>query len=270
MHAYQAVMARYLDFRGRSSRSEFWSFTFWVLVISITARLVDHGLGTGSLIATIVFAIHLIPSLAVQVRRLHDVDRSGWCLLLAPTLVGLVPLLIWLTSKGKTDEATADDFDQVFPLRTPTGQHYVDTVELGSVEPERRLASAQIVYAPPAKQRRSVGAILLLIVGIFVGVWLFADANAIPLASLLPSASTCSTDLVRGLVAQIIKDKLKQTELALLPVIDLDKSDVVLDAIRTCASDSIKSECAAQATISYAPKGNMTAAQLTEFAVEIG
>jgi len=42
----------------------------------------------------------LLPSLAVGARRLHDTNRSGWWLLISLSVIGLIPLIIWLASKG--------------------------------------------------------------------------------------------------------------------------------------------------------------------------
>ena len=44
--------------------------------------------------------ILLLPSLAVTARRLHDVDKSGWWMLIALTLIGLIPLFVWYVSVG--------------------------------------------------------------------------------------------------------------------------------------------------------------------------
>ena len=48
--------------------------------------------------------ILLLPSLAVAVRRLHDVGRSGWWILIAFTVIGIIPLLIWYVTHTKDEE----------------------------------------------------------------------------------------------------------------------------------------------------------------------
>jgi len=48
--------------------------------------------------------ILLLPSLAVAVRRLHDVCRSGWWILIAFTVIGIIPLLIWYVTETKDEE----------------------------------------------------------------------------------------------------------------------------------------------------------------------
>jgi uncharacterized membrane protein YhaH (DUF805 family) len=95
MNGYLSAMRRYFEFSGRSSRSEFWFFILFLFILSIVASVLDAmlfgdaGVGGVALLSSIVSIVHFIPSLSVSVRRLHDIDRSGWWILL-----GLVPLLI--------------------------------------------------------------------------------------------------------------------------------------------------------------------------------
>ena len=73
-------------------------FIFVLLIIDIRLiKLID--------LSFISFLLTL-PSIAVSVRRLHDVNRSGWWLLLAPTGIGLLPLLYW--SKKESDSGDND------------------------------------------------------------------------------------------------------------------------------------------------------------------
>lgn len=93
MNAYLDALRRYFDFSGRSTRSQFWLFTLGAIMASIAALIVDGASGSGTagepgLVTSLVLLGHLIPSLSVMVRRLHDIDRSGWWVLL-----GLVPLV---------------------------------------------------------------------------------------------------------------------------------------------------------------------------------
>ncbi|WP_422058671.1 DUF805 domain-containing protein [Sphingomonas sp.] len=103
---------RYFDFSGRSRRKEYWMYTLFVVIVSIVLAIVDSALGLdggatgdadmtgpasaarGGLLGNIFALATLIPSLAVGVRRLHDLDRSGWWILLplGPILVGAVLL----------------------------------------------------------------------------------------------------------------------------------------------------------------------------------
>lgn len=99
---------RYFEFSGRSRRREYWLFVlFYLLVLMVINALfgvpvaMRAGLwfsyamvmnGTGSTIGNVFWLFSLIPALAVAVRRLHDIDRSGFWLLLS-----FVPFLGWFT-----------------------------------------------------------------------------------------------------------------------------------------------------------------------------
>lgn len=79
---YLIPFKKYVDFEGRASRMEFWTFILVNLVISaILANIFPY---LGSLFSLAI----IVPSIAVSVRRLHDVGQTGWML-----LVGLIPLL---------------------------------------------------------------------------------------------------------------------------------------------------------------------------------
>jgi len=99
MNAYVDAMRRYFDFNGRTSRAEFWYFTLVVTGIGIIALIVDLALGNGQdapLYITALWMIpHYIPWLAAAVRRLHDIDRTGWWVLIGMIPLGQLILLIF-------------------------------------------------------------------------------------------------------------------------------------------------------------------------------
>ncbi len=106
---------RYFDFEGRSRRKEFWMFTlFYILImlLPIVMLVIGAAASSGSEemspllalgIALIGFIILgcLIPSIAVQVRRFHDQDKSGWLVLLnlIPSIGGLI-VLVFMCLEG--------------------------------------------------------------------------------------------------------------------------------------------------------------------------
>jgi uncharacterized membrane protein YhaH (DUF805 family) len=96
-------LKRYADFQGRSRRREYWLFTLALILVvtpvALFAGVTGADNGTGSsiglmLLGAIMLAV-FIPSLAVQVRRFHDQNRSGWFVLLGliPYLGGLIVLV---------------------------------------------------------------------------------------------------------------------------------------------------------------------------------
>lgn len=99
--AIASGITKYATFEGRASRSEYW---YWVLFYVICYFLT---LGIGSI-------VFFIPSVAIAVRRLHDVGKSGWWYLLAIIpLFGWIPLIIWFCSpsdEGENEYGSESDF----------------------------------------------------------------------------------------------------------------------------------------------------------------
>lgn len=90
MNYYLAAFKKYAVFDGRAQRAEYWYFA---LVNFVIYAILGYLGNVGGLLA-IVFALAvLIPSIAVGIRRLHDIDYSGWWV-----LIGLIPIVgtIWL------------------------------------------------------------------------------------------------------------------------------------------------------------------------------
>ena len=94
MSWYLEALKKYAVFSGRSRRREYWYFVLFNIIVGIVLGWIDALLGTrgsyagAGLLSGIYGLAVLIPTLAVTVRRLHDIDRSGWWI-----LIGLVPLI---------------------------------------------------------------------------------------------------------------------------------------------------------------------------------
>ena len=84
--AVGSVLSQYATFSGRARRSEYWWFYLAYVLTYVVAAILDALLDV-PIFTPVLFLALLIPTLAVGVRRLHDVGRSGWWL-----LIGLVPL----------------------------------------------------------------------------------------------------------------------------------------------------------------------------------
>lgn len=77
----KVVFENYANFKGRARRSEFWWFTVANIIISIVLNILAMALGSiGGIIAGIYSLAVLVPGMAVGVRRLHDIGKSGWWL----------------------------------------------------------------------------------------------------------------------------------------------------------------------------------------------
>lgn len=96
---YVDVLRKYAVFSGRARRAEYWYFLLYNALISLGIGIIAATLGDMLGIVGILYGLAvLIPSLAVSVRRLHDIDKSGWWLLLSfiPLIGGLVLLLFFV------------------------------------------------------------------------------------------------------------------------------------------------------------------------------
>lgn len=94
---------QYADFSGRAIRSQYWYFVLFTFIISFVLGFLD-GMLFGRQILSLIFGLAiLIPSIAIGVRRLHDLGKTGWWyfLVLFP-IVGQIILLIWFCMKGQT------------------------------------------------------------------------------------------------------------------------------------------------------------------------
>lgn len=93
-------LSNYATFSDRASRSEYWWFTLFAVLVSLGTQFLDLFLGYPVLNLITSLAL-LLPSTTVSVRRLHDIDRSGWWLLLALIpVIGWIVLLVWFCSGG--------------------------------------------------------------------------------------------------------------------------------------------------------------------------
>tara|TARA_Y100000590_G_scaffold430971_1_gene545214 strand:+ start:312 stop:707 length:396 start_codon:yes stop_codon:yes gene_type:complete len=102
---------RYFDFSGRSSRSEYWWWILFVLVADVVLTYAGIVFGTYNddttmaLVSGIFSLVTLIPGIAVGVRRLHDINKTGWWVLFAFLFFWLffIPILLllyWATRRG--------------------------------------------------------------------------------------------------------------------------------------------------------------------------
>ena len=102
--AVRHVLSHYADFSGRARRAEYWWFALFNLLVSVVAQVVDSSFGTDPLFRVLVTLGLFVPGLAVGVRRLHDVGRSGWWILIALVpIVGFIVLLVWFVGDSKAD-----------------------------------------------------------------------------------------------------------------------------------------------------------------------
>ena len=104
---YIEALKKYAVFSGRSRRKEYWYFVLFSVIVSLVLSAVDALLGTFSsstnvgLLGGIYGLAIIIPSIAVSVRRLHDIDRTGWWVLISLVpVIGTIILLVFAVLDG--------------------------------------------------------------------------------------------------------------------------------------------------------------------------
>ena len=90
--------SRYFDFEGRSSRSEFWHWQLFRVLLFLSLTFLETILFSGLNFTFNLFL--LIPEISVSIRRLHDTNKSGLWYLLTFTIIGIIPLIYFYSLKG--------------------------------------------------------------------------------------------------------------------------------------------------------------------------
>jgi len=110
MESVKMFFGRYADFKGRSRRAEYWMVTLFNMVLAAVLlglfSVMDlYSIGAG--LWGLYIVASLVPSLALTVRRLHDVGRSGWFfLLMFIPVINLWPaiLVMFIDSKVEANQ----------------------------------------------------------------------------------------------------------------------------------------------------------------------
>ncbi|MBP7001743.1 DUF805 domain-containing protein [Amaricoccus sp.] len=102
--AISSGFSQYATFAGRASRSEFWYFTLFTWLISIISSIIDASIGSSpesiGVVGLMISLVIFLPGLAVSARRLHDIDRTGWWLLMMILpIIGWIVLLVFYCTK---------------------------------------------------------------------------------------------------------------------------------------------------------------------------
>lgn len=110
--AVKYCFQNYVTFSGRARRSQYWFFVLFNLIGSIVFGVIDGALFTSvdhatgvvtnaGVLGTIFSLVIFLPALSVAVRRLHDLEKSGWWVLINfIPLVGWVIFIVWAATKG--------------------------------------------------------------------------------------------------------------------------------------------------------------------------
>ncbi|QBH95095.1 DUF805 domain-containing protein [Limnobaculum zhutongyuii] len=104
----KCLLEKYADFSGRARRKEYWMFVLFsmiaMVVLMIVGGVLDAIFGSNGIVSMILLVVYALaifmPSLAVAIRRLHDLDKSGWWYLIAFIPFGSIVLLVFFCLEG--------------------------------------------------------------------------------------------------------------------------------------------------------------------------
>ena len=104
--AISACFSKYANFDDRASRSEYWWFYLFTILIQMLASIlgaISGGPEGSDILGGIAALVIIVPIFAVGARRLHDTGKSGWRQLWMITIIGIIPLIIWWCEKGREE-----------------------------------------------------------------------------------------------------------------------------------------------------------------------
>ena len=119
----KVVRDNYANFNGRASRQEYWMFFLFNMIFAIVIMGIDIILGLGFL--NIIYSlVVMIPGIAVGIRRLHDIGKSGWMVLIV-----LIPCIgaFWLIYLMVQDSSPLDNEYGPSPKPKPVSNEAADT-----------------------------------------------------------------------------------------------------------------------------------------------
>jgi uncharacterized membrane protein YhaH (DUF805 family) len=101
--AIESGFRNYVNFAGRAARSEYWYWILFAVLVAIVSGILDNAFFPSAQpnpLSAVAAVILFLPGVAVGVRRLHDLDRTGWWVLIVFTGIGAILLIIWFCLKG--------------------------------------------------------------------------------------------------------------------------------------------------------------------------
>jgi len=103
IEAIKSGFQNYVNFSGRAIRSEYWFWTLFAILVSIVTSALDYAIFPHmdlSPINSLASLALFLPGLAVSIRRLHDLDRTGWWILILLTVIGIILIIVWFCMRG--------------------------------------------------------------------------------------------------------------------------------------------------------------------------
>lgn len=111
--AIKICISKFIDFDGRASRTEYWYWTLFTTLLYCAATFIDttviySDIGVTDLSVTI---MAFLPSMAVSIRRLHDINKSGWWMLINLTVIGILFVMYLFCQKSSAGKNNYGELD---------------------------------------------------------------------------------------------------------------------------------------------------------------
>ncbi|RZK24070.1 MAG: DUF805 domain-containing protein [Hymenobacter sp.] len=109
-----AIKSKYAQFSGRARRAEYWQFFLFNIIVSIVLNVLVRTTGSMLIagVSGLVSLALLIPGIAVGVRRMHDVNKSGWFILVPiyNLILAVTPGTVGPNEYGPDPKGATDSF----------------------------------------------------------------------------------------------------------------------------------------------------------------
>ena len=101
------VKDKYADFKGRAHKQEYWMYFLVYITLNFVVKFIGGmipGQMIGAILSLVVMLALLLPTIAVSIRRLHDIGKSGWWILVSLIpIIGVFYLLFLMTKAGQPE-----------------------------------------------------------------------------------------------------------------------------------------------------------------------
>ncbi len=102
MDSVKTCLSKVVTFDGRARRSEYWWFYLFILIVNSVVNGIIQATGVTMTVILVVSVIISLCSLSVSIRRLHDIGKSGWWILI--NLIPLIGTIIFIIFAVKDSE----------------------------------------------------------------------------------------------------------------------------------------------------------------------
>lgn len=90
LYFLDVLKAQYADFKGRTAKKNFWMYILFIIIINIIVGAIATAIHF-PLLSKIVSLALLVPNIAIGIRRMHDVGKSGWFI-----LIPIYNIILWI------------------------------------------------------------------------------------------------------------------------------------------------------------------------------